>query len=225
MAFMCRSARVQRWSAGAAKNPLFQTPTVSGNCKGASLHTSAHFPMLHYHKMCVLTQLYSNAILLAPMYVNMLSDTVGSNLYMCLSFEVMKSRFPKTNPLHIEIQMWCTCKMKQTILAGKTYQSGAPCQDNKNFHKTFTLACMHAHGKHPNFVFSIAKEIFQNVVFCSCLWEIYYILHFTSFGHFHLCTGIHLVRYSVPVVLDNWLIGRNGKIPRGLGWQLGLRCQ
>lgn len=55
MAFMCRSARVQRWSAGGTKNPLFQTPTVSGNCKGATLHTSAHFPILLYHKMCVLT--------------------------------------------------------------------------------------------------------------------------------------------------------------------------
>lgn len=50
MAFMCRSARVQRWSAGVAKKPLFQTPTVSENCKGASLHTSAYFLHLHYHK-------------------------------------------------------------------------------------------------------------------------------------------------------------------------------
>lgn len=50
MAFMCRSARVQRWSAGAAKKPLFQTPTVPENCKGASLHTSAYFLQLHYHK-------------------------------------------------------------------------------------------------------------------------------------------------------------------------------
>ncbi len=74
MAFMCRSAGVQRWSAGTAKDPLFQTPTVSGNCKGASSHTSAHFHSLHYHKMCVLTHLYSNAILLEIMYVNMLND-------------------------------------------------------------------------------------------------------------------------------------------------------
>lgn len=50
MAFMCRSARAQRWSAGTAKKPLFQTPTVPENCKGASLHTSAYFLQLHYHK-------------------------------------------------------------------------------------------------------------------------------------------------------------------------------
>lgn len=193
MAFMCRSARVQRWSAGAAKNPLFQTPTVSGNCKGASLHTSAHFPMLHYHKMCVLTQLYSNAILRVPMYVNMLSDTVGSNLYMCLSFEVMKSRFPKNkSSAHRDSNVVYMQNEIDSILAGKTYQSGAPCQDDKNFHKTSTLACTHAHGKHPNFVFSIPKEIFKNVVFCSCLWEIYHILHFTSFRHFHLFARVSI---------------------------------
>lgn len=64
MAFMCRSAGVQRWSARVGKDPLFQPPTVSGNCKGASPHTSAHFHLLHYHKMCVLTRLYSNATLL-----------------------------------------------------------------------------------------------------------------------------------------------------------------
>lgn len=197
MAFMCRSARVQRWSAGAAKNPLFQTPTVSGNCKGASLHTSAHFPMLHYHKMCVLTQLCSNAILLVPMYVNMLSDTVGSNLYMCLSFEVMKSRCPKTNPLHIEIQMWCTCKMKQTLYwLAKHINLELPVRTTKTFTKHSTLACMHAHGKHPNFVFSIPKEIFKNVVFMS----LGNILHFT-FPFFRtfppLCTGLHLVQANI----------------------------
>lgn len=38
MAFMCRSAGVQRWSAGAAKDPLFQTPTVLKNCKGVSTY-------------------------------------------------------------------------------------------------------------------------------------------------------------------------------------------
>lgn len=30
MAFVCRSARVQRWGARRAKSPLFQTPTVFG---------------------------------------------------------------------------------------------------------------------------------------------------------------------------------------------------
>lgn len=60
MAFMCRSSGVQRWSAGAAKDPLFQTPTVPGNCKVASPLTSAHFHLLYYHKMWVVTHLCPN---------------------------------------------------------------------------------------------------------------------------------------------------------------------
>lgn len=85
MAFMCRPAGVQRWSAGTAKDPLFQTPTVSGNCKGASPQTSAHFHFMYYHKMCVLTHLYSNAILPDFMYVNMLNDLLSFvSIFKCV---------------------------------------------------------------------------------------------------------------------------------------------
>lgn len=58
MAFVCRSAGVQRRSAGTAKDPLFQTPMVPRNCEGASPRTSAHSHLLCYHKMCVLTHLH-----------------------------------------------------------------------------------------------------------------------------------------------------------------------
>lgn len=57
MAFMCRSAGVQRWGAGAAKNPLFQTPTVSGGIAKVPLYIPQHIS-----SPCASTQLYSNGI-------------------------------------------------------------------------------------------------------------------------------------------------------------------
>lgn len=57
MAFMCRSAGVQRWGAGAAKNPLFQTPTVSGGIAKVPLYIPQHIS-----SPCASAQLYSNGI-------------------------------------------------------------------------------------------------------------------------------------------------------------------
>lgn len=121
MAFMCRSAGVQRWGAGAAKNPLFQTPTVSGGIAKVPLYIPQHIS-----SPCASTQLYSNGIF-TPSHVCKHAHWYSGlrlGLFVCICSDKFTACLK--NKCAVHANRWSTW-------AGKTDQSCRPRRDDGKF--------------------------------------------------------------------------------------------